>query len=75
MPETIGYIDPFGWYELQAPTTSEDLLKRAKALKVVRDGWAGFYFHWYLDPEELRKTVIGLQEQGFTFTPLSGNLK
>ena len=75
MPETIGYIDPFGWYELQAPTTSEDLLKRAKALKVVRDGWAGFYFHWYLDPQELRKTVIGLQELGFTFTPLSGNLK
>jgi hypothetical protein len=51
------------------------LLKRAKALKVVRDGWAGFYFHWYLDPQELRKTVIGLQELGFTFTPLSGNLK
>jgi uncharacterized protein YdaL len=75
MPETIGYIDPFGWYELQPPTTSEDLLKRAKALKVVRDGWAGFYFHWYLDPQELRKTVIGLQELGFTFTPLSGNLK
>jgi uncharacterized protein YdaL len=75
MPETIGYIDPFGWYEIQAPTGPEDLLQRAKALKVVRDGWAGFYFHWYLNPDELRTTVRGLQELGFTFTPLSGNLK
>jgi len=75
MPETIGYIDPFGWYELQPPTGPGDLLQRAKALKVVRDGWAGFYFHWYLDPEELRQTVRGLQEMGFNFTPLSGELK
>lgn len=75
MPETIGYIDPFGWYELQPPSLAEDLLERARALKVVRDGWAGFYFHWYLDPGELRKTVTGLQEMGFEFTSLNGNLK
>jgi hypothetical protein len=50
-------------------------LERARALKVVRDGWAGFYFHWYLDPSELRKTVTGLQEMGFEFTSLNGNLK
>ncbi|MEI8294699.1 MAG: DUF2334 domain-containing protein [bacterium] len=75
MPETIGYIDPYGWYGIQAPTTPEDLLKRAKALKVVRDGWAGFYFHWYLNPEDLRTTVTGLKSLGFTFTPLSGSLK
>ena len=75
MPETIGYIDPWGWYELQPPSLPEDLIKRAKAMKVVRDGWAGFYFHWYLDPEDLRKSVTGLKELGYEFTPLSGNLK
>ena len=75
IPETIGYIDPFGWYELQPATLSGDLIKRAEALKVVRDGWAGFYFHWYLDPAELEKTVNGLKALGYSFVPLSGALK
>jgi uncharacterized protein YdaL len=75
IPETIGYIDPIGWYELQPPSLSGDLLKRANALKVVRDGWAGFYFHWYLDPAELAKTVNGLKAIGYQFVPLSGTLK
>lgn len=44
----------------------------AKALKVARDGWAGFYFHWYLNPTELSKTIIGLKELGYQFVPLSG---
>ena len=74
MPETIGYIDPWGWYEIQPPSLPNDLLQRAKALKVVRDGWAGFYFHWYLDPEYLRETVKGLQALGYEFTPLNGTL-
>jgi Fe-S oxidoreductase len=53
----------------------EDLIRRAKALKVVRDGWAGFYFHWYLDPDLLRQTVQGLKDLGYEFTVLSGELK
>ena len=44
------------------------------ALKVVRDGWAGFYFHWYLDPQFLRETVEGLKAMGYEFTPLDGTL-
>jgi len=75
IPESIGYIDPVGWYELQPPTLSGDLIKRAKALKVVRDGWAGFYFHWYLDPTELGKTITGLKGLGYQFVPLNGALK
>ena len=74
IPETIGYIDPWGWYDLQAPTLPKDLIQRAKALKVVRDGWAGFYFHWYIDPAYLVETVNGIKDLGFEFTPLSGNL-
>jgi hypothetical protein len=59
---------------LQAPTLPKDLIQRAKALKVVRDGWAGFYFHWYIDPAYLVETVNGIKDLGFEFTPLSGNL-
>jgi len=75
IPESIGYIDPVGWYGLQPPSLSGDLIKRAKALKVVRDGWAGFYFHWYLDPTELAKTITGLKGLGYQFVPLNGALK
>ncbi len=75
IPETIGYIDPWGWYDLQPPTTPQDLIKRARALKVVRDGWAGFYFHWYLDPARLSETVTGLKDLGYQFVPLNGGLK
>jgi uncharacterized protein YdaL len=74
MPETVGYIDPWGWYDIQAPTMPKDIIQRAKALKVVRDGWAGFYFHWYLDPAYLVETVKGLQEAGYKFVPLTGDL-
>jgi hypothetical protein len=74
IPETIGYIDPFGWREIQRPTLPQDLIRRAKALKVVRDGWAGFYFHWYLDPQFLRETVNGLKELDYKFSRLDGGL-
>ena len=74
IPETIGYIDPLGWYELQPPSLPPDLVERARALKVVRDSWAGCYFHWYINPNYLRELVNGLKAQGFTFVRASGNL-
>ena len=74
IPESVGYIDPWGWYEIQAPTLPQDIIQRAKALKVVRDGWAGFYFHWYIDPAYLTETVKGLQGLGYEFVPLTGDL-
>jgi uncharacterized protein YdaL len=73
IPETIGYIDPWGWNG-QPPSTPQELLRRAEALKVVRDGWAGFYFHWYLDPADLREVVEGLKRMGFGFVELHGGL-
>jgi len=74
VPETIGYIDPWGWYELQPPSLPPDLIERARALKVVRDSWAGCYFHWYINPEYLRELVNGIKALGFTFVPVNGNL-
>jgi uncharacterized protein YdaL len=75
IPETIGYIDPWGWFEIQPPSLPADLIDRARALKVVRDSWAGCYFHWYLDPELLRELVLGIEELGFEFVPVHGGVR
>lgn len=79
IPETIGYIDPYGWAPagviLQPPSLPADLVERARALKVVRNSWAGCYFHWYLDPALLEDLVNGIKAEGFEFTPIHGDLK
>ncbi len=79
IPETIGYIDPNGWapegFELQPPSFPPDLIERARALSVVRNSWAGCYFHWYLNPAYLKDLVTGVQALGFEFVPVSGDLK
>ena len=71
MPETLSYIDPLG----QPPSLPADLLHRAELNKVVRDGWASFYFHWFLDINYLKDTVSGLKSQGYIRPdrPLSHN--
>ncbi len=63
LPETIGYIDPSGG----SPSLPADLLHRAELNKVVRDGWASCYFHWYLDLSYLQELVTGLKNQGYQF--------
>ncbi len=79
IPETIGYIDPNGWapegFELQPPSFPPDLIERARALKVVRNSWAGCYFHWYLNPAYLKDLVTGIKALGFEFVPVNGDLK
>ena len=79
IPETIGYIDQQGWAPkgvlLQPPSFPPDLIERARALKVVRDSWAGCYFHWYLNPAYLKELVNGIKGLGFEFVPVTGDLK
>jgi uncharacterized protein YdaL len=79
IPETIGYIDPQGFapvgVQLQAPSFPPTLIDRARALKVVRNSWAGCYFHWYLNPAYLKDLVRGVQDLGFEFVPITGDLK
>jgi len=73
IPETIGYPDPNG--NDGAPVLPTNLIRRAQALKVVRDGWAGFYFHWYLNPTYLTETINGLKAIGYQFIAVDGNIK
>jgi uncharacterized protein YdaL len=62
LPETLSYISPSEPNMMPAQQ-----INRAKAMKVVRDGWAGMYFHPFLDPALLRTAVRGVKAQGFTF--------
>jgi uncharacterized protein YdaL len=67
IPETIGYIDPWGFGTTQPPALSDTLLTRADSMWVVRDGWAGCYFHPYLDIQYLKELVGGLKGRGYQF--------
>ncbi len=66
LPENLGSIAPNPWhsYKARAP---EDLVRGAKANLVVRDGFAAFYFHPFLDLDVLKQTVEGIEALGYTF--------
>ncbi|MGV3617172.1 MAG: DUF2334 domain-containing protein [Fimbriimonas sp.] len=62
LPETLSYISP-GTPNMEP----QNIINRARKMKVVRDGWAGFFFHPYLDPELLRTAVRGVKAEGYKF--------
>ncbi|MBZ0272354.1 polysaccharide deacetylase family protein [bacterium] len=65
IPETLGYVNP------AAGRAPADLLRDADAMKVVRDGWASFFFHTFLDLDLLAEMVDGLRDRGFKFVSLT----
>ena len=71
IPETIGYVNPEVFAGIP-PRLPADLIGYSKAVKVVRDGWAGCYFHWFLDPALLTQLVSGIKAQGYRFVAPSG---
>jgi len=66
LPENLGSIEPepFFQFPMRFP---EDILGDAQRVRVVRDGFASFYFHPFLDIGYLQQTVEGLQGAGWTF--------
>ena len=44
-----------------------DLIQAVRANLVVRDGFASFYFHPFLDLDLLERTVEGIEAAGDTF--------
>ncbi len=64
IPETVGYVSPGS----VPPLTPADVLAKASRCLAVRDGWAGAYYHWFLDVDGLREVVTGLKNLGFVFT-------
>ncbi|MCL4472700.1 MAG: DUF2334 domain-containing protein [Actinobacteria bacterium] len=66
LPETLGYVNPTEGFPGQGHS-ADTLVSVAGQQKVVRDGTAAFFFHPMVDGSQLRKTVEGLQDEGFTF--------
>jgi hypothetical protein len=66
LPENLGSIATNPWHTHKA-RRPEDLLRAARANLVVRDGFAAFYFHPFLDLEHLKRTVEGIEAAGYRF--------
>lgn len=79
LPESLGNIeydisdiDPTSFYNY----TWEDIVTNAEYVKVVRDGFASFFFHpFWLEPDlgkpgfgDFQKTIEGINDLGFTWT-------
>jgi uncharacterized protein YdaL len=66
LPENLGCIhpEPFAESPLRLPA---DILADAARARVVRDGFASFFFHPMWNITYLKQTVEGLQAAGWTF--------
>ncbi|TWP53492.1 DUF2334 domain-containing protein [Lentzea tibetensis] len=69
-PEGLGNVEPepFNNHPSRMPA---DLIDTAKAMKVVNDGVASFFYHPYLGVTYLQQTVSGIKAAGYQFVPVS----
>lgn len=66
LPENLGSINPEAWHGYAA-RRPPDIVAAAKANLVVRDGFAAFFFHPFLELRYLRQTVEGIRRLGYSF--------
>ena len=66
IPENIGNYEPQS-YNNHPTRFPADMIATAQRNLVVRDGFASFFFHPYLDIEALKQTVAGIKAAGYTF--------
>ena len=66
LPENIGNYEPEPFFQYPVWTVA-DMLDAADKNKVVRDGFASFYYHAFWGTAALRQTVEGLRSRGYTF--------
>lgn len=66
LPENLGDISPDPWYNYPAKLPP-DLLANAQRNLAIRDGFASFFFHPFLDISYLKTMIEGMQAQGWTF--------
>ena len=66
LPENLGSVNPVRWHTYRS-RLPEDILRAARANLVVRDGFASFFFHPFLDLHYLKTTVRGIRALGYTF--------
>ena len=66
VPENMGNYTPADFNQHRARSPS-DILAIADHNWVLRDAFASFYFHWYLNLDKLKAIVEPLQAQGWKF--------
>jgi uncharacterized protein YdaL len=66
LPENLGSVTPERWKGYRE-RSAEDIVTAARANLVVRDGFASFFFHPFLDLRLLQRTVNGIRELGYEF--------
>lgn len=66
VPEDLGGISTDRWSGF-AVSQPEDLVRRASKMLVVRDSFASFMFHPYLDPSLLGQAIDGIERLGYRF--------
>jgi uncharacterized protein YdaL len=66
IPENLGNYEPVS-YNHHPTRFPADMVATAKRNLVVRDGFASFFFHPYLDIAALKETVAGIKAAGYTF--------
>lgn len=69
LPETLGNFAPDGSVHGRSV---DEMLATARRNLVLREAYAGFFYHWYLDTPELDQLVTGLREMGYDFISPEG---
>jgi len=66
LPEDLGFMKP-NTNDGRPAVMPADLVRVAGKIRVVRDGFASFFFHPYLDPGLLDETLTGIERLGYRF--------
>ncbi|HVM08549.1 MAG TPA: polysaccharide deacetylase family protein [Acidimicrobiales bacterium] len=66
IPENLGNYEPES-YNNHPTRFPEEIIANAERNLVVRDGFASFFHHNYLDLEALKTSVRGIKALGYTF--------
>ena len=74
LPENLGNYEPDPW-EGYRMWLVEDILRCAEKNAALGDAWASFYFHPFYDINALHQIVEGIQGMGYTFVPISAEVR
>jgi len=66
IPEDLGFMKP-DTGDGRPPVLPADIIRAARKTLVVRDGFASFFFHPYLDAKLLDETITGIEQLGYRF--------
>jgi uncharacterized protein YdaL len=75
IPETLDYMRLSPTADEPTANTPADMADSAEAYLGVRDGWASFFYHLYLDPQYLREAILKIKALGYNFVPITPVLR